>query len=55
MRESERDLDMLDGLVVAEIQSETAKHFEEQQAVEKQMQLEETAGIPTGIAPDIHR
>jgi hypothetical protein len=51
----EQDLDVLDGLVAAEIQSETAKHFEGPQADQKQMQLEDTAGIPTGIAPDIHR
>ena len=34
---------------------QTAKHFEGPQADQKQMQLEETAGIPTGLAPDIHR
>jgi hypothetical protein len=51
----EQDLDMLDGLVAAEIQVETAKHFEGTQADQKQMQLEETAGIPTGVAPDIHK
>jgi hypothetical protein len=50
-RQLERDLDMLDGLVTAEFQSSTAKHFEGPQADQKQMQLEETAGIPTGIAP----
>ncbi len=54
-RQLERDLDMLDGLVTAEVQSETAKHFEGPQADQKQMRLEDTAGIPTGIAPDIHR
>ncbi len=54
-RQLERDLDMLDGLVTAEFQSATAKHFEGPQADQKQMQLEETAGIPTGIAPDIYR
>jgi hypothetical protein len=46
---------MLDGLVAAEVASESAKHFDGPQADQKQMQLEETAGIPTGIAPDIHR
>jgi hypothetical protein len=51
----EQDLDILDGLVAAEIQAETAKHFEGPQADPKQMQLEETGGIPTGVAPDIHR
>lgn len=51
----ERDLDMLDGLVAAEVQSETAKHFDGPQADQKPKTLEETAGIPTGVAPDIHR
>ena len=46
---------MLDGLVTAELQSETAKHFEGPQADQKQMQLEETVGIPTVVASDIHR
>jgi hypothetical protein len=40
--------------IAAEIQGEVAKHYDGQ-ADQKQMQLEETAGIPTGIAPDIHR
>ena len=43
------------GLVAAKIQSETAQHFEGPQADQKQMQLQDTAGIPTGVAPDIHR
>jgi len=51
----EPDLDILDELVAAEIQSETAKHYEGPQADQKQLQLVETAGIPTGVAPDIHR
>ncbi len=53
-RAAGRGLDILDGLFAAEVQSETAKHYEGPQADQKQMQLEETAGIPTGIAPDIH-
>lgn len=51
----EQDLDILDGLVAAEVQSEVAQHYEGPQSDEKQMQLEQTAGIPTGVAPDIHR
>jgi len=46
---------MLDRLVAAEVASESAKYFEGPQADQKQMQLQDTAGIPTGIAPDIHR
>ena len=51
----EEDLDILDELFAAEVQAETAKHYEGPQADQKQMQLEETAGIPTGLAPDIHK
>jgi hypothetical protein len=43
------------GLVAAEVQSEVAQHYDGPQADQKQMQLEQTAGIPTGVAPDIHR
>jgi hypothetical protein len=49
------DLDTLDGLVAAEVQAETVKHFDGKQPEEQQRSLEETAGIPTGLAPDIHR
>jgi hypothetical protein len=42
---------MLDGLVAGEVQTETVKHFDGPQADQKQMQLEETGGIPTGVAP----
>jgi hypothetical protein len=45
----------LDGVVTAEVQSETARLFEGPQADQKQMRFDETAGIPTGIAPDIHK
>ena len=38
-----------------EIQGAVAKHYDGPQADQKQMQLEETGGIPTGVAPDIHR
>jgi len=51
----ERDLDILDGLISAEVQGETAKFFDGPQPGEKQRTLEDTAGIPTGVAPDIHR
>jgi hypothetical protein len=51
----EQDLDILDGLVSAEIQGEVAKHYDGPQADQKQLKLEETGGIPTGVAPDIHR
>jgi hypothetical protein len=54
-KQLDRDLDILDGLVVAEVQAETVKHFEGPQPSEEQRTLEETAGIPTGVAFDIHR
>jgi hypothetical protein len=48
-------LDSLDGLIGAEIQEENVKHFEGAQPEQKQRTLEDTAGIPTGIAPDIEK
>jgi len=50
-----RDLDILDGLVSAEVQEETVKLFEGKQPESIQRPLAETAGIPTGLAPDIHQ
>ena len=41
--------------IAAEVQNETVKHFEGPQPDEKQRTLEDTAGIPTGVAFDIHR
>jgi len=38
----------------AEVQEEVVKHFEGG-AQEELRTLEETAGIPTGLAPDIHK
>lgn len=48
-------LDTLDGLVAAEIQAENVQHFEQPQPEQKPRTLEETAGIPTGLAPDIEK
>ena len=50
-----RNLDILDGLVAAEVQNETVKHFEGPQQGEEQRTLEDTAGIPTGVSFDIHK
>ena len=51
-----RDLDTLDGLFESEVQAEVVEHFEGGQTTEQQQQsLEATAGIPTGLAPDIHK
>jgi hypothetical protein len=47
-------VDILDGLVAAEVQTETVKNFEGPQPDEERRTLEDTAGIPTGVAFDIH-
>jgi hypothetical protein len=54
-KQLDRDLDILDGLVAAEVQTETVEHFAGPQPEERQRTLEDTAGIPTGVAFDIHR
>jgi len=54
-KQLDRDLDILDGLVAAEVQTETVEHFAGPQPGEKQRSIEETAGIPIGVAFDIHR
>ena len=46
-------LDTLDGLIAAEVQEENVKHFQQGQPTDKVRSVEATAGIPTGIAPDI--
>jgi hypothetical protein len=51
-KQLDRDLDILDGLVAAEVQNETVKHFEGPQPDEEQRTLEDTAGIPTGVSFD---
>jgi hypothetical protein len=54
-RQVNRDLDILDGMFVSEIQAEVVDHFSQKQPEERRLTLEETAGIPTGLAPDIHK
>jgi hypothetical protein len=54
-KQLDRDLDILDGLVVSEVQAETVEHFSGPQPQEEQRTLQDTAGIPTGVAFDIHR
>ncbi len=54
-RQLDRDLDTLDGLVAAEVQAETAEHFSGDMVSVNQRTLTDTAGIPTGVAFDIHR
>jgi hypothetical protein len=49
------NLDTLDGLITAEVQAETVKFYEGPQPDVKRRTLEQTAGIPTGVAPDIEK
>jgi hypothetical protein len=54
-KQLDRDLDILDGLIASEVQSETVEHFAGPQPDDKERSLQETSGIPTGVAFDIHR
>ena len=54
-KQLDRDLDILDGLVAAEVQSETVEHFAGPQIGDTERTLQQTAGIPTGVAFDIHK
>jgi hypothetical protein len=54
-KQLDRDLDILDSLIAAEVQGETVEHFSGEQPEEKERSIEETGGIPTGVAFDIHR
>jgi hypothetical protein len=47
------DLDILDSMVSAEVQAETSKFFADGGTPENQPTIEDRAGIPTGLAPDI--
>jgi len=49
------NLDTLDGLIAAEVQGEAVKHYQQAQPTEKSRSIDETAGIPTGVAPDIEK
>lgn len=54
-KQLERDLDVHDSLLSAEVHEEVVEHFEGGQPVERPLTLEETAGIPTGVSHDIRR
>jgi hypothetical protein len=49
------DLDILDGMSVSKAQAALVKFFEGQGPQDRQLTVEDTAGVPTGLAPDIHR
>ena len=46
---------ILGGLIASEVQGETVKHFQQAQPQDKVRSIDDTAGIPTGVAPDIER
>lgn len=46
---------MLYCLIAAEVQGETVEHFSGEQPEAKERGIQETGGIPTGVAFDIHR
>jgi hypothetical protein len=54
-KQLDRDLDILDGLIAAEVQGETVEYFSGEQPEAKERGIQETGGIPTGVAFDIHR
>ena len=54
-RALENDLDVLDGLIASEVQAGTVEHFKGQSSDEEQRAIEDTAGIPTGVAFDIQK
>lgn len=54
----ERDIDMHDGIVETEVQAQVAENFRKGAAGHvsvKPLSIEETGGIPTGLAPDIKK
>ncbi len=49
-----RDLDTLDGMFMSKVQADLVKEFDPKAPKEQQQRsMDETAGIPTGLAPDI--
>jgi hypothetical protein len=42
-------------MIAAEVQTETVEHFSGEQPEAKERSIEETGGIPTGVAFDIQR
>jgi hypothetical protein len=51
----EHDLDVLDGLVTAEVQGKIADHFSGTQTDQEQLTLEQSAGLPSGVSRDIQK
>jgi hypothetical protein len=55
-KDLERALDTVDGLIESEVQQQVVEHFDEggpqPTPRSRPLSIEETAGVPTGIAPD---
>ena len=47
------NLDVLDGLIDSEVQQEIFQQFQQPQAGQIQLKLDDTAGIPTGLSPEL--
>jgi hypothetical protein len=54
-KQLDRDLDVLDGMIAAEVQGETVEYFSGEQPEQRERTIQETSGIPTGVAFDLHR
>jgi len=46
---------VLDGMIAAEVQGETVEYFSGEQPEQRERTIQETSGIPTGVAFDLHR
>jgi hypothetical protein len=54
-RQLDRDLDVLDSMIAAEVHKETVEFFEAPDSAQQERTIQETSGIPTGVAFDIHK
>jgi hypothetical protein len=54
-KQLDRDLDVLDGMIAAEVQQETVEYFASPESSQQERTIQETGGIPTGVAFDIHK
>jgi hypothetical protein len=54
-RQLDRDLDVLDGMIAAEVQAETVEYFSGERPEQRERSIQETSGIPTGVAFDLHK
>jgi hypothetical protein len=54
-RQLDRDLDVLDSIVAAQVHEETVTHFTGGHPEDQMQSVEETAGIPTGVSHELRR